>query len=119
MGTRLFPTSLNHAFVICITAVAGVCLLGVRAFLSKTLGLAVENQIFNYRHRFPPLMANGRTNAEDSGPEGAPESFFDAVGAVYFRKSLDSSVATKRPPRLFLIGGWRLTMADWRFRHSA
>jgi hypothetical protein len=24
---------------------------------------------------FPPLMANGRTNAEDSGPEGAPESF--------------------------------------------
>jgi hypothetical protein len=25
---------------------------------------------------FPPLMANGRTNAEDSGPEGAPESFF-------------------------------------------
>jgi hypothetical protein len=25
---------------------------------------------------FPPLMANGRNNAEDSGPEGAPESFF-------------------------------------------
>jgi len=25
---------------------------------------------------FPPSMANGRTNAEDSGPEGAPESFF-------------------------------------------
>jgi hypothetical protein len=37
----------------------------------------VENQIFNHRHQFfLPLMANGRTNAEDSGPEGAPESFF-------------------------------------------
>jgi hypothetical protein len=53
------------------------CLTGVCAFLSKTLGLAAENQIFNHRHRFfPPLMANGRTNAEDSGPEEAPESFF-------------------------------------------
>ena len=36
---------------------------------------------------FPPLMANGRTNAEDSGPEGAPESFFLSADPISHRST--------------------------------
>jgi len=38
-------------------------------------------------------MANGRTNAEDSGPEGAPESFFAWRGPKLATAQLEASAA--------------------------